>query len=182
MRLHTLFCVMLLSAASCQQMPGAESQGRESQPDRVTPHPQFEMIKKLEGEWTGTGSSRGKVFDDNVTVTYEVSSVGFAVVETPYAGTVNEMITVYYVDGSDLVLTHYCAAGNQPRLRADRNSPEGKLVFRFAGGTNLDPAKDDHMHDLTMEFVGPDRLRCVWTSYSDGIPSHDQTFELKRKE
>ena len=49
---------------------------------------------------------------------YAVTAAGSAVVETVFPGTEHEMVTVYHADGSDLVLTHYCMEGNQPRMRA----------------------------------------------------------------
>ncbi len=49
------------------------------------------------------------------------------------------MINMYHLDGDDLVLTHYCAGGNQPHMKLDRASAtSGKLQFDFIGGTNLD--------------------------------------------
>ena len=63
------------------------------------------------------------------------------------------MVSVYHLDGDDLRLTHYCAVGNQPRLKLDRaSSTPDKLIFVFDGGTNLDPAKDMHIHGMIMTF------------------------------
>ena len=39
-------------------------------------------------------------------------------------------------------MTHYCALGNQPRMKADPTAPANQLRFKFAGGCNIDPAKD----------------------------------------
>ena len=55
-------------------------------------------------------------------------------------------------------MAHYCVLGNQPRMKADPKSPANQIVFRFAGGTNLDPKKDKHMHEATLTFVGDDRI------------------------
>ncbi len=57
--------------------------------------------------------------------------------ETLFPEQPHEMVSVYCVDGSDLVMTHYCVLGNQPRMKADRNSPANQIVFYFAGGSNL---------------------------------------------
>ena len=60
-------------------------------------------------------------------------------------GTDHEMVSVYHADGKDVVMTHYCAFGNQPKMKLDPASKDNELKFVFAGGTNLDPAKDTHM-------------------------------------
>ena len=43
-----------------------------------------------------------------------------------FPGTGHAMTTVYHLDGRDLVLTHYCMGGNQPRMRA--KTTEGATV------------------------------------------------------
>jgi len=80
-------------------------------------------------------------------VTYRLASGGSVVEETLFPGTPHEMISMYHVVDGELVLTHYCAMANQPRMRLDRkaSAPE-RLVFAFDGGTNFDPAKDTHGH------------------------------------
>jgi hypothetical protein len=85
-------------------------------------------------------------------------SRGSAVHETLFPGQPHEMISVYTADGSDVVMTHYCVLGNQPRLKASTKSLGNKLKFEFAGGSNLDPKKDKHMHAATLIFVDPDHL------------------------
>ena len=82
-------------------------------------------------------------------MSYRVTGAGSALVETQFPGSPHEMVTVYYVDGNDLVLTHYCAARNQPRMKLVR-ATDTDLVFEFTGRSNLDPAKDMHTHDATM--------------------------------
>ena len=69
-----------------------------------------------------------------------------------------EMVSIYHLDGADLVMTHYCVLGNQPRMKADPKSPANQIRFEFAGGTNLDPAKDMHMHEGTLTFVDDDHI------------------------
>ena len=137
----------------------------------------FDRLKALEGTWTGSGGHGDMA--GPITVTYKVTSGGSAVLETMLHGTKEEMITVYYLDGDDLVLTHYCGLGNQPHMKASAPS-EGKLVFGFAGGSNIAPAKDQHMHEMTMEIVSKDELRTEWHLYADGKPTEVAKFTLKR--
>ena len=140
----------------------------------------LDRLKALAGEWIDVDGSTGH--QGQVVVTYRVTGAGSAVVETLFPGLPMEMTTVYHRDGDDLVLTHFCAAGNQPRMRA-RQPTGDTLIFAFDGGTNLDPAKDGHMHSGTVRFVGPDRVDAEWQGWQNGSPegAHLATFHLARK-
>jgi len=50
----------------------------------------------------------------------------------------HETETVFHPDHADVVLTHYCAQGNQPRLRAAEVG-DAAVTFRFADVTNRGP-------------------------------------------
>ena len=93
-------------------------------------------MKTLAGDWTGEGH-HGMA----TPVNYKVSANGTVVMETLFAGTPHEMLTLYYLAGNDLVATHYCAGANQPHFKLDtaKSTPDD-LVFAFDGGTNLDTA------------------------------------------
>ena len=84
-------------------------------------------------------------------------------------------------DGNDLVMTHYCAAQNQPRLRA--KTVTGNVVaMDFDGGTNVDPAKDVHIHAVKIEILGPDEIREEWIGWKDGkLETPSLVLHLKRK-
>ena len=139
----------------------------------------FDKLKALAGDWIDVDGSFG--MKDQVAVTYRVTGGGTSVVETLFAGTPHEMTTVYYKDGTNVALTHYCAAGNQPRMRATTTDGSA-LDFAFDGGTNLDPAKDGHMHAGRIEFLGPDRVKAQWIGWDKGKPSaHSPTFTITRK-
>ncbi len=139
----------------------------------------LDAFKALAGEWTGKMDHDGEGGD--AVVTYKVTSGGSAVVETIGPGTEHEMVTIIHADGDDLVLTHYCAIGNQPRMRAPGKLADNKVAFAFEGATNLASAKAMHMHDVTFTFVDQDTIKSEWTSYSEGAPAGKAVFELKRK-
>jgi hypothetical protein len=140
----------------------------------------LDKLKALEGEWIDTDGAFGK--KGAAAITYRVTSGGKAVVETMAADTPFEMVTVYYLDGNDLVLTHYCSAGNQPRMRS-KGVTGDSLMFEYDGGTNINVAKTSHMHAAKIDFISADEIRSSWTSWSDGKPDtgHSATFRAIRK-
>jgi hypothetical protein len=139
----------------------------------------FDQLKAMAGDWIDVDGSMG--MKDQVAASYRVTGGGSSVVETLFGGTPKEMTTVYHKDGRQIALTHYCAAGNQPRMRA--TTTDGKsLVFDFDGGTNLDPATDGHMHAGRIDFLGADRVKAQWIGWNKGKPSGQPlTFNLARK-
>jgi hypothetical protein len=87
---------------------------------------------------------------------------------------------VYHADGSDLVLTHYCMEGNQPRMRA--KAPKGaRFDFAYDGGTNIDPKRDRHMHSAWVSLLGADEIQSEWTELAEGKPVLVAKMHLLRK-
>jgi hypothetical protein len=138
----------------------------------------FAKLKALEGDWIdvdGIFGEKGKV-----AVTYRVTGAGSAVVETFPAGTPHEMVTVYHLDGRQVVLTHYCTSNTQPKMTS--NGLKGNtLQFEFAGGANIDPAKTSHMHSATIEFLSADEIKATWANWNNGKSDHSATFRVVRK-
>jgi hypothetical protein len=140
----------------------------------------FEHFRQLAGNWEGKMSEDGKTWFP-ATANYKVTSGGSAVVETLGPGTPHEMVTIIHPDGKELALTHYCAIGNQPHMKAAVNGDANKFDFHFVGGSNMDSDKDSHMHSVTFTFVDKDTLRTDWTHFDNGKKSGEAIFELKRK-
>lgn len=138
----------------------------------------FERLKGLAGDWHGTVGDREK--GEAGMVNYRVIANGSAVAETILAGTPHEMITVYHLDGDQLVLTHYCAAGNQPKLALTRKSTADTLDFDFVSATNMKSRKDMHMHSLRIRFEGANALVTEWDGFKDGRKTDTTKFFLKR--
>lgn len=153
----------------------------ENRPGAQPPAPPtnagLEKMKKLAGTWLAADPD-GKPTDQVVSV-IKVTAGGSAVHETLFPGQPHEMVSVYTADGPDLIMTHYCVLGNQPRMKADPSSPPNQIVFRFAGGTNLNPAKDKHMHEATLTIVGDDRIEVTGTAWENGAPAKDMCCGLK---
>jgi hypothetical protein len=139
---------------------------------------QFERLKGLEGEWVVT--SEGSTATAGSLVSYRVTSAGSALLETLFAGTPHEMVTLYHLDRGRLVLTHYCALANQPRMVAEPSIDAGRIRFRFDGGTNVDPAVGQHMHEAEFTFVDDAHFRANWTLFAEGKPAEHAEFSLVR--
>lgn len=139
----------------------------------------FERLLALAGTWEGKAGHGEKL--NPATVRWERISGGSAVMETLFPGTEHEMRSVYFLDRGELVLTHYCAMGNQPRMTLSPASTDRELVFEFAGGTNLDPAKDVHVHSGRITLAAPDALEAEWTVWGGGKQTGANRFVLRRK-
>jgi hypothetical protein len=97
-----------------------------------------------------------------------------------FPGTDHEMVSVYFLDGDELVAKHYCAMGNQPEMKLDaKSSSPNELVFVFTGGTNLDAAKDYHIHGGKIS-IGDGRLESAWDVYSGATKETANRFFLAR--
>ncbi len=160
---------------------GARSDDTAGKKPPATQNAGFEKLKKLAGTWVATDKD-GKPTDQVVSV-IKVTAGGSIVHETLFPGQPTEMISVYNLEGSDLVLTHYCMLGNQPRMKADPKSPANQLCFKFIGGANLDPSKDMHMHEGTLTFVDDDHIEFSGVAWADGkpAPGHECAMKLVRK-
>jgi hypothetical protein len=166
---------ILLAVLSLSLLPVSALAQGAAQPAATA----FDRLKALEGEWVDAEGAFGP--KGAVAVTYKVTSGGNSVVEVFPVGSPGEMVTVYHKDGGDIVLTHYCSAGNQPRMRA-KSISEDVMMFEFDGGMNIDPKVTSHMHEMKMEFLGPDEIRATWQNWSKGGPDSDRgVFKVTRK-
>jgi hypothetical protein len=156
---------------------GTTARGGDPPAKAAPSHPGLEKLKALAGTWVEADKD-GKPTDKVVSVV-KVTASGSAVHETMFPGEAMEMVSVYHRDGDDLVMTHYCALGNQPRMKADPKSPANQIRFLFAGGTNFDPAKDMHMHEGTLTFVDDDHIEFSGVAWVNGKPAEDHCVTLK---
>lgn len=120
----------------------------------------FDRLKTLVGEWRND--------DGTETVTYELIAGGSALLERDTAADRPAMVTLYHRDGDRLVLTHYCMAGNQPRMVARPFDPAGaELAFDFLDATNLPQPGAGHMHSAKIRFVDANQIESEW-QFLDG--------------
>jgi hypothetical protein len=115
----------------------------------------FEAFKSLQGKWTI--QSRGKTL--SIEMTYEVGSNGSIVTEQ-----FGKELSVIYRDGQSLLMTHFCNAGNQPRLRLKDSSQPGFMEFEMFDITNLKSADTAHVERVVYRIVDDKKidLEIVW--------------------
>lgn len=168
-----------IAAGALLAAPGLTAGEKAMAPDAQAV---FESLKGMAGTWSGefdNPETGGKMEAVHV---FEVSAAGTVVMETMAPGTEHEMINMYHLDGEDLLLTHYCAGGNQPQMRLDREaSTDQELIFDYSGGTNLDPAKDPHIHSAKLEMKDENTLGSYWTSWNAGKEAMKVAFHLTRE-
>ncbi|MBL0928465.1 MAG: hypothetical protein IBJ11_12580 [Phycisphaerales bacterium] len=149
----------------------------------TTPEQQASMLdplKALAGEWEVLDES-GKPITAAV---FAVTSGGSAVREIMFPGSPHEMTNLYHLDGPDLVMTHYCAVGNQPRMRAaeSRQTPEGRVIpFRFDSVTNWAGPDQHYMGEMTLTIVDAGTIRQTWRSFAGKADHGPAVFTLRRK-
>ncbi len=134
----------------------------------------FERLKTLAGHWSGTMEGQAYSLD------YRVASGGSVVMATLFPGTDHEMITMFYLDGDELVATHYCSGGNQPHMRFDAAaSSSDELRFAFVGGTNMMP-NDPHIHEGLVRIGADGKLHEEWAAFAGGQKADTKVFDLTR--
>jgi hypothetical protein len=139
----------------------------------------FAKLVGMAGTWTGDAMGTP------CTVEYTVTGGGSALVEnTAMHGGMTTMYTLDHTAAGDRILmTHYCAAGNQPRMSATgmTGTPTGDTAqFKFVDATGMTSANDPHMHDLSVTFMPDGGVTQDWTMYRDGKEAGVVTIKLKK--
>lgn len=138
------------------------------------PASKFEKLTSLAGTWKGTRGD-GK----SVTTIYEVVANRSVVMETLQTEGEPAMITMYHLDGDELMMTHYCSAGNQPRMKAKATEAQNTIVFELMDITNLARATDGHMQKMQLTFKNEEHITTHWT-FKQGDQQHSTPFELQK--
>ncbi len=141
----------------------------------------LDRFKALKGTWEADMDG-DSTFE--TTVEYSVIAAGSAVAEKLFPGTEHEMITMYHMNGTELMCTHYCAAGNQPRLKGatvEGTDGAATVTFTMKDITNLATPEAMYMNGVTFTFAKDRTVTSVWTSTQAGKPGHEATFRMKRR-
>ena len=126
--------------------------------------PTFHKLQALAGNWDGKDGA-----GNTVKTKFELVAGDTAVMETLTMSGMEQMLTLYTVDGDGIALVHYCPTNNQPRMRAIPSSAAVKeLVFSFQGATNLPDPSIGHEQKLILQFTSADRMVEHWTWRKNG--------------
>lgn len=130
----------------------------------------------LAGEWEGSLEWRGaRTGRGTLNAKYSTTGYGSAVVETLISEGVATMSTVYHLDGSDLRMTHYCGARNQPRLKASKIDVAGGAIdFAFVDATNLPSPDAPHVTGLEVRFGDADHVTLTFLFEAGGKQSRER--------
>ena len=117
----------------------------------------FNRLKRLVGTWDE--AEYGRVIE------YRLTGKGSALIEE-FVGD-PPMTSVYHLDGDDLRMTHYCNAGNQPRMMAALYESD-TLKFDFVDVTNLSAPNAYHTRTLDIAFQDVDHVVLNFVGLKDG--------------
>ena len=131
--------------------------------------------------WQAIG--KGKALDGSpVEVSFKVMGNGSSVVsEINSHKHSDSMVSVFHLDKDRLLITHYCGAGNQPRMQAT-TSPDGKTItFDFVDGTNILPSQIGYMQKLIVSIADSGHHSEKWVLKTTDGKEMTENFELERK-
>jgi hypothetical protein len=166
----TKVCATLMLAGTVWLNAGEPEKAKASSPE-------FARLKTLVGTWQGKADMGQGPID--MTVQYRLLAGGSVLEERVFAGTPNEMITMYFEKDGKLGLTHYCVFGNRPGMllkSADANS----LKFDFDKDCGINVEKESHMHGLTIRFDDADTITTSCKAIVDGKEMAEKPTVMKR--
>lgn len=183
--------LMSLSSAmviSLSRAASANSRVARSDAEKSDAQKSFEQLKSLAGKWEGkltTVPAMPEMEAAKPEITMRVTSRGNALVhEMKGSGGDDDPIkndhpvTMVYLDGEKLYLTHYCDAGNRPRMVARTSADGKKIEFDFvdvAGGTQY-----GHMHHAVFTIIDADHHTEDWTFMEPGDKPMQAHMDLQR--
>ncbi len=115
----------------------------------------FSQMKSLVGVWEKEGA-----INPQFNISFELTANDTALIETwNYKGK-KHSLTLYHLNGKNLMATHYCPQGNQPRLHLSNDSTLNSISFRYIDATNLESLENSHQHSLGFElYESSDKIR-----------------------
>jgi hypothetical protein len=135
----------------------------------------FDALKSLQGSWEGKNSQ-----NQPIVVDFRLTAGDSALLSEIHGHGPENMVSMIHMDNGRLLLTHYCGAGNQPRMQATL-APDGKSVtFDFVDGTNIPTPESGHMVRVVYTMPDADHHTELWT-FSDHGKQIQEMFELQRK-
>src|SRR4051812_42435089 len=123
MRIPNIIAVILLIASATLRSNASTGPGEDA----------FEKMKTLVGSWQATVPTGIQSAD------FQLIANGSVIMSRLSGGMPHDMHTMLHMDGSEFMLTHYCAMRNQPRMVLSPGRDSNKLVFEFKDGRNIKP-------------------------------------------
>jgi hypothetical protein len=135
----------------------------------------FDRLKSLTGSWEGKN-----IQGMPIQVTFRDTAGGSALMSEIHGHGPENMISMFHLDGPNrLLLTHYCGAGNQPRMAATI-APDGKTItFDFFDGTNIPSPESGHMQRVVIAMLDTNHHTEDWTFLDHG-KEMKEFFDLQR--
>ena len=139
----------------------------------------FERLTSLQGTWEAPAATGAKS-----TTTFELTALSSVLLErytNPAMPGGGHMVTAYHLDGTSLILTHYCIARNQPTLRAERyDAASGEIQFEFLRGANMPSENTGHMRRAFYRLDDANHFTTVWEFFEGGKKKMTETETFTR--
>ena len=133
----------------------------------------YDKLKELAGSWGGK-TSEGKP----VQISFRITSNGSAIVSEIKSS--EDMITMFHLDGDRLLMTHYCATGNQPRMTGKLQADGKTVAFDFLDVTNFNRTQPGHMQQLFVTMPDANHHTEEWVFLGQDGKQHHERFEVTR--
>ena len=174
--LRFMLSILLLSTATAVLAQSGAAPQSEAQKF-------FAKMKTLAGSWEGQAtmspSSHESTSGKPMHAVLRVTSMGNAIMHEMKGDGPEDPISMIYLDGDHLYLTHYCDAGNRPRM-AGKISPDGNTVefdaIDISGST-----KQGHMQRAVFHIIDANHHTEDWTyAMPNGKPEEHGHLDLQR--
>ena len=133
----------------------------------------FERLKGLAGTWEAFDKRASR----KLNAVYTVTGGGNAIMED-----LDGMATAYHLDNGTIKLTHYCGAGNQPRMRVKSIENGGRQIkFEMVDITNLKSPDAYRSTSLDVQFLDDGTVELTYGGWSAANGASSQTIQLQKR-
>jgi YD repeat-containing protein len=140
---------------------------------QTTAQKSFDQLKTLTGSWEGK-KSQGEM----VTIRFREVAAGSALMSEIQGQGAENMVSMIHLDGPNrLMLTHYCGAGNQPRMIASTSADGKTITFDYFDATNLASPDAAHMQRVVFTIINANHHTEEWT-FNDHGKEIREVFDL----
>ena len=170
-------CLALLFTAPLGAVAAEKGKSNGPAAETKPSSPEFERMKTLVGTWNGKADMGQGPID--FSLHYRLLAGGSVLEERCFAGTPNEMVTMYYDQNGRLAMTHYCMFGNRPGMTL-KSSDAKSITLDFDPSCGIDPKKESHMHGVKITFEDANTITTSCRAILDGKEAPEKPTTLKR--